>query len=35
MIDFVGCELDTDYFQAAKNRFEMATAQVSLFEEAY
>ena len=34
-VDFVGCELDTDYFQAAKNRFEMATAQVSLFEEAY
>jgi site-specific DNA-methyltransferase (adenine-specific) len=34
-VDFVGCELDTDYFQAAKKRFDMATAQVSLFEEAY
>jgi len=28
--DFVGCELDTDYFNAASERFKMATAQVSL-----
>jgi len=31
-VDFVGCELDEDYFNAAKKRFEMATAQVSLFD---
>ena len=30
--DFVGCELDADYFNAAKKRFDMATAQVSLFD---
>ena len=29
--DFVGCELDTDYFNAAKARFEQATAQIALF----
>jgi site-specific DNA-methyltransferase (adenine-specific) len=31
-VDFVGCELDEDYFNAAKKRFYMATAQVSLFD---
>jgi site-specific DNA-methyltransferase (adenine-specific) len=31
--DFVGCELDKDYYDAAVNRFNLATAQVSLFEE--
>lgn len=30
--DFVGCELDTDYFNAAKNRFNDATRQVAMFE---
>lgn len=29
--DFVGCELDTDYFNAASKRFEQATAQLSMF----
>jgi site-specific DNA-methyltransferase (adenine-specific) len=29
--DFVGCELDTDYFNAAKRRFEQATAQMAMF----
>lgn len=29
--DFVGCELDTDYFNAAKQRFEQATAQLAMF----
>ena len=29
--DFVGCELDTDYFNAAKKRFEQATAQLAMF----
>lgn len=28
---FVGCELDTDYFNAAKQRFEQATAQMAMF----
>lgn len=31
-VDFVGCELDEDYCNAAKKRFELATAQVSLFD---
>lgn len=31
-VDFVGCELDEDYFNAAKKRFDMATAQMSLFD---
>ena len=31
-VDFVGCELDKDYFNAAKNRFELATAQTSLLD---
>lgn len=31
-VDFVGCELDEDYFNAAKKRFELATSQVSLFD---
>ena len=30
--DFVGCELDENYFNAAKKRFDMSTAQVSLFD---
>jgi len=29
--DFVGCELDTDYYNAAKERFNNATAQIALF----
>ena len=29
--DFVGCELDTDYFNAASKRFEQATAQIAMF----
>ena len=29
--DFVGCELDTDYFNAASKRFEQATAQLAMF----
>ena len=29
--DFVGCELDKDYFVAAKQRFEQATAQLAMF----
>ncbi len=29
--DFVGCELDTDYFNAAKQRFDQATAQLAMF----
>ena len=32
-VDFVGCELDKDYYDAAVNRFKLATAQTSLFEE--
>jgi len=31
-VDFVGCELDKDYFNAAKKRFELATAQTSLLD---
>lgn len=30
-VDFVGCELDTDYYHAAKKRFEQATAQLAMF----
>jgi len=29
--DFVGCELDIDYYNAAKERFNNATAQIALF----
>lgn len=29
--DFVGCELDTDYYNAASKRFEQATAQIAMF----
>ena len=29
--DFVGCELDKDYFEAASKRFEQATAQLAMF----
>ena len=31
-VDFVGCELDKDYYDAACKRFEMATAQTTLFD---
>jgi len=31
--DFVGCELDKDYYDAAVNRFNLATAQTTLFDE--
>jgi site-specific DNA-methyltransferase (adenine-specific) len=31
-VDFVGCEIDSDYFSETKKRFEMATAQTTLFE---
>jgi site-specific DNA-methyltransferase (adenine-specific) len=30
-VDFVGCELDPDYYQAAMERFERETAQVDMF----
>jgi len=29
-VDFVGCELDKDYFEAAKARFDMATNQLAM-----
>ena len=29
-VDFVGCELDKDYFEAAKARFDMATKQQAM-----
>jgi len=29
--DFVGCELDTDYFNSASQRFKQATAQQAMF----
>lgn len=29
--DFVGCEIDQDYYQAARQRFDEATAQSALF----
>ena len=29
--DFVGCEIDTDYFNAAKERFDRETWQVAMF----
>lgn len=32
-VDFVGCELDKDYFNAAKERFELSTAQRTLFDD--
>ncbi len=32
-VDFVGCELDVDYFNAAKKRFELATSQISMFQD--
>jgi len=31
-VDFVGCELDIDYFNAAKQRFEDSTRQTTLFD---
>lgn len=30
--DFVGCEIDTDYFNAAKERFDRETQQLTLWE---
>jgi site-specific DNA-methyltransferase (adenine-specific) len=30
-VDFVGCELDKDYYEAAKKRFKQQTAQLTLF----
>jgi site-specific DNA-methyltransferase (adenine-specific) len=30
--DFVGCELDEDYFKAAQGRFEKETAQIDIFQ---
>jgi site-specific DNA-methyltransferase (adenine-specific) len=30
-VDFVGCEIDTDYFNAAKQRFERQTRQTAMF----
>jgi len=30
-VDFAGCELDKDYFEAAKKRFEQHTAQLAMF----
>ena len=30
-VDFVGCELDEDYYKAAVKRFKKETAQISLF----
>lgn len=30
-VDFVGCEIDEDYFNAAKQRFDQATRQVDMF----
>ena len=32
-VDFIGCELDKDYYEAALNRFNQAENQVSLFEQ--
>jgi site-specific DNA-methyltransferase (adenine-specific) len=29
--DFVGCEIDTDYFNAAKERFDRETRQIAMF----
>ena len=29
-VDFVGCELDKDYFEAAKARFDMDTKQLAM-----
>jgi len=29
--DFVGCEIDTDYFNAAKERFDRETRQVAMW----
>ncbi len=31
-VDFVGCELDEDYYNAAKKRFVKETAQFAMFE---
>jgi len=31
-VDFVGCEIDDDYYNAAKKRFELSTAQRTLFD---
>lgn len=32
-VDFVGCELDEDYYHAAKKRFELSTMQRTLFDD--
>ena len=32
-VDFVGCELDEDYYNAARARFELSTAQRTLFDD--
>ena len=32
-VDFVGCELDEDYYNAAKKRFVLSTAQRTLFDD--
>lgn len=29
--DFVGCEIDLDYYQAAKERFDQETSQIAMF----
>ena len=31
-VDFVGCELDVDYFNAAEKRFDESTRQTTLFD---
>jgi site-specific DNA-methyltransferase (adenine-specific) len=30
-VDFVGCEIDKDYFKAARERFDKETRQVAMF----
>ena len=30
-VDFVGCELDQDYYEAARKRFDIETSQIDLF----
>ena len=32
-VEFVGCELDKDYYDAACRRFDAETAQLSLFDQ--
>ncbi len=33
-VDFVGCEIDADYFNAAKERIDRETRQIDIFQEA-